>query len=140
MTHSHRLALRAWLSLAALSWHLVPSALALTPITTLPESLLHLLNETVNGRLYEGIPLALPCFQRYGNAAVLPNEAECNAIEAGYTTSTFRASAFGAFMEVSRVFSVNRDMHMELGFFLEPIVVGVGDMSSDTTTVLVGFI
>jgi hypothetical protein len=61
------------------------------------------LNETVNGRLNFGIPLAQSCYST-SNLTLLtdavPNLVECTQVQQGYETNAFISGNFGGFMNV----------------------------------------
>lgn len=74
------------------------SALAISSITPAQWAAL---NQSVNGRLHGGQPLAEPCYSFYNGTATTPNRAQCSNIQANYETDTFVASNFGGYMNVS---------------------------------------
>ncbi|KAJ7304827.1 FAD-binding domain-containing protein [Mycena albidolilacea] len=69
-----------------------------TPILNVSPAQWKALNVSVGGRLHAGTPFALPCFSKYNNISVSADEAECSAIQANYTSSTFRVERFSANM------------------------------------------
>ncbi|KAF7362599.1 FAD-binding domain-containing protein [Mycena venus] len=71
-----------------------------TPILDISPPQWRALNSSVGGRLHAATPFALPCFSKYNNISVSVNEAECNAIQANYTSSEFRVERFSANMNV----------------------------------------
>lgn len=60
------------------------------------------LNSTVNGRLFQGTPVSLPCFSSFNGQPHAVDNGSCTAVQAGYTTPEFRAPMFGAYMQVCR--------------------------------------
>ncbi|KAJ6484528.1 hypothetical protein DFH09DRAFT_1211300 [Mycena vulgaris] len=58
------------------------------------------LNATVGGRLRSAAPFALPCFSLYNNHSVPTDAGECSAIQANYSSPTFRLESFSANMNV----------------------------------------
>lgn len=61
------------------------------------------LNATLGGRLEKGTPVSSPCFSVVGGKNVTVDSNACAAVQKGYTDPTFRASIFGAYMNVSQV-------------------------------------
>jgi hypothetical protein len=59
------------------------------------------LNATVGGRLRAAAPFALPCFSLYNNRSVPTDASECSAIQANYSSPSFRVESFSANMNVS---------------------------------------
>jgi hypothetical protein len=55
------------------------------------------LNQTLQGKLSAGIPLAEPCYSNYNGQRVTPNPSLCSTIEANYTNETFIAANFGGY-------------------------------------------
>ncbi|KAJ7717139.1 FAD-binding domain-containing protein [Mycena metata] len=78
---------------------LLPGALS-TPILKVSDAQWHTLNTTVGGRLHAATPFSLPCFSKYNNLTVSVDEASCAAIQANYTSPTFRLQSFSANMNV----------------------------------------
>lgn len=57
------------------------------------------LNQSVGGRLYKVQPLAEPCYSVYNGKVIVPNLAQCAAVQNGYTTDTYIASYYSGFMQ-----------------------------------------
>ena|ERR1700761_8457810 len=75
-------------------------ALSLSHARSVDDSDWHALNATVGGKLGRGIPLSRACFSTFNGKKVSVNTAECAEIEANYLSSEFRATRFGAYMQV----------------------------------------
>jgi hypothetical protein len=61
------------------------------------------LNQTVNGRLNYGIPLAQSCYSTFNLTLLtdaVPNLVECTQVQQGYETNAFISGNFGGFMNV----------------------------------------
>lgn len=61
------------------------------------------LNQTVNGRLNFGVPLAQSCYSTFNLTLVtdaVPNLAQCTQVQQGYDTNNFISSKYGGFMNV----------------------------------------
>ena len=58
------------------------------------------LNETVGGKLGNGIPFSQPCFSTFNGKEVCVNTTEWTEIQTNYLNPQFRASHFGAYMQV----------------------------------------
>ncbi|KZT27587.1 FAD-binding domain-containing protein [Neolentinus lepideus HHB14362 ss-1] len=56
------------------------------------------LSQAVGGRLSEAKPIALPCFSYYDGQLNQRNDSACAAVEAGYTSPTYRVANFGDYM------------------------------------------
>ncbi|KAJ7189100.1 FAD-binding domain-containing protein [Mycena filopes] len=78
---------------------LLPGALS-SAILSVSQDQWQNLNATVSGRLHTATPFALPCFSTYNNLSVSVDEDACSAIQAGYTSPTFRLESFSANMNV----------------------------------------
>lgn len=59
------------------------------------------LNETVNGRLQPGVPLAKSCYSLFNLTAVVPDLFECTAVQQNYETNAFISGQYGGFMNVN---------------------------------------
>jgi hypothetical protein len=74
----------------------------LVPARTYVESVnpgvLRALNATVKGRLHTAKPVSAPCYSTFNGTYVGRDESACTAVEAGYTSPTFRVANFGAYM------------------------------------------
>lgn len=64
------------------------------------------LNKAVNGRLFRGTPVSLPCFTLYNGQPNVVSNASCSVVQAGYTTPEFRAPQFGSYMQVRESHSI----------------------------------
>lgn len=89
------------LAFAGLSTYAATYAAASASLSSLPESTLQALNETVKGRLSKGTPVALPCYSKFGEVHVESDEAGCATAQQSYGSSPLRAASFGTFMQVS---------------------------------------
>ena len=85
--------------------YIITTSASSTPILNVSPTQWHALNVSVGGRLHAATPFALPCFSKYNNISVSVNEAECNAIQANYTSPDFRIERFSANMNVRGLFS-----------------------------------
>ncbi|KAK2616209.1 hypothetical protein QQS21_000841 [Conoideocrella luteorostrata] len=56
------------------------------------------LNQTLHGRVFAVEPFAKPCFSMYNGQEVTPDPEKCRAIQAQYSSPTFRAQFPGAYM------------------------------------------
>ncbi|KDQ63022.1 hypothetical protein JAAARDRAFT_120376 [Jaapia argillacea MUCL 33604] len=84
---------------------MIPPAIALVAPSALPRALWDSLNVTVGGRLAQGTPVSLPCFNTYDGQSYQRNGTACAAVESGYTSPSFRVENFGAYMQASLLFS-----------------------------------
>ncbi|THV03671.1 FAD-binding domain-containing protein [Dendrothele bispora CBS 962.96] len=64
-----------------------------SPWTALPPTVIASLNGTVNGRLFKGFPLAMPC-----STSDSFDTPTCDTIQAGYLDEEFRSGVFGAYI------------------------------------------
>ena len=81
------------------------SAIALTDSNgSFPADELIALNKAVNGRLYRGTPVSLPCFASYDGQPNVVSNASCAVVQAGYIVPEFRVQQFGAYMQVREAF------------------------------------
>ncbi|KAJ6480986.1 FAD-binding domain-containing protein [Mycena sanguinolenta] len=80
--------------------YMITTSASPTPILNVSPDQWHALNVSVGGRLHAATPFALPCFSKYNNISVSVNEAECDAIQANYTSPEFRIECFSANMNV----------------------------------------
>ncbi|KAI5918704.1 hypothetical protein F4810DRAFT_558419 [Camillea tinctor] len=58
------------------------------------------LNVSVQGRLHQTVPLALPCFSLYNGQPATVDEAQCAAVRENYTNADFRAGQASAYMNL----------------------------------------
>lgn len=63
------------------------------------------LNQTVNGRLFAGVPLAQSCYSSYNGNATTPDAAVCSAVQANYTGSNYISDNYSGFMNVTADFN-----------------------------------
>lgn len=56
------------------------------------------LNSSIQGRLVQGKPFALPCFTKYQGNQVAQDNAACAAVQQSYFDSTSRVKEYGGFM------------------------------------------
>lgn len=97
MTFSHVAALIAFIAAANSS---PLDARASTPISSITTAQWNSLNQTVGGRLYQGAPIAKPCFTFYNGAQSNPDLAQCKAVQDGYVDEVSIANNYGGFVNV----------------------------------------
>ncbi|TVY40181.1 FAD-linked oxidoreductase [Lachnellula occidentalis] len=59
------------------------------------------LNQTVNGRLHAGVPLAQSCYSSYNGTATTPDAAVCSAVQTNYTANNYISGHYGGFMNTN---------------------------------------
>ncbi|TVY32503.1 FAD-linked oxidoreductase, partial [Lachnellula subtilissima] len=59
------------------------------------------LNQTVNGRLFAGVPLAQSCYSSYNGTATTPDAAACSAVQSNYTANNYISDHYGGFMNTN---------------------------------------
>ncbi|TDL26957.1 FAD-binding domain-containing protein [Rickenella mellea] len=67
-------------------------------ILSIPQAEWVALNNTVGGRLQGVRPFEIACFSRFENRPLTPSPFNCNAVQAGYASPTFRSPHFNAYM------------------------------------------
>jgi hypothetical protein len=67
----------------------------------LPPNSLATFNQSVDGRVVLGRPLAAPCYSNYNGTKVTPDRSKCSAVQAGYDNSTFIAGYFGGYQNTN---------------------------------------
>lgn len=79
-----------------------------TPISSITSAQWTALNQSVGGRLEVGYPLAKPCYSFYNGKAMIPNTAQCAAVQNGSTDELYIASQYGGYMNVSNNATTSR--------------------------------
>lgn len=74
---------------------------ATNPISSITTAQWNSLNQSVGGRLYQGAPLAKPCYSFYNGETSSPDLAQCKAAQDGYVDEVSIANNYGGFVNVS---------------------------------------
>ena len=73
----------------------------LPPIYNVPAEEWQKLNQTVGGRLYDGLPMAYPCYNKFQGSLKGSDVDSCTAIELQKTDTEFVANQSGGYILVS---------------------------------------